>query len=60
MLSLNLSFLTSALIAAQSGFVLRLRIRAITGSSAVLTAAGGFEKFLSSSIFPFVTPCTAF
>jgi hypothetical protein len=36
------------------------KIRAITGSSASLTFAGGLEKFLSSSILPFVTPLTAF
>jgi hypothetical protein len=35
-------------------------MRAITGSSASLTFAGGLEKFLSSSILPLVTPFTAF
>lgn len=57
---LNVSFFSSVLIAFQSGFVLMFNMRAITGSSASLTFAGGLEKFLSSSILPLVTPFTAF
>jgi hypothetical protein len=45
---LKVSFFNSALISAHSGFVDLLSKRAITGSNANLTFAGGFAKFFSS------------
>lgn len=56
---LKVSFFSSSLINFQSGFVVICRIKAITGSRAILTFSGGFAKALSSFMLSLLTPLTA-